>query len=368
MQQDVATTFERFVEMKWQDALNMAAAEPASWGVEREKPTPSGGPLDRSAPLSRGMLKVTGAVNIVEQEAPARPYSPSWEVSFGRRCRARNLIGCDGDHVLLRCDKLMNMRAGERREVLEKSGLCLFCLKHAAELECYGQGGLYKPRCTQAGCDGQHTPGVHRLLGEGSAEVNLIAEDESDSEGNETDDEDEGWWVGTVGAMEIQGQEEGAPEEMDEPGPEGETHLATGENDSGLEEEPEYLPDTYPTSCQAGNRWWSPEPPRLSPEEDGEEAATSGKFRKEQSPHPGGAKRRKLRKKTEKTRDQEWEEARQNAWLRQMLSDTSSEEDGESYGRFAESGRWISELFKVSQHSATTSGGECSGQKKPDCS
>jgi hypothetical protein len=236
------------------------------------------------------MLKVTGAVNVVEQEAPARPYSPSWDVSFGRRCRVRNLIGCDGDHVLLRCDKLMNMRADERREVLEKSGLCLFCLKHAAELECYGQGGLSKPRCTLAGCDGQHTPGAHRLLGEGSAEVNLVAEDESDPEGNETEDEDEGWWVGTVGAMEIQGQEEGALEEVDEPGPEGEAHPAMRESDSGVEEEPKYSPDTCPTSCQAENRWWSPEPPRLGFEEDGEEAATSGEFRKEQSPHPGGAK------------------------------------------------------------------------------
>jgi hypothetical protein len=44
MQQDVATIFERFVERKWQDALNVAAAEPASWDVERKKPTPSGGP------------------------------------------------------------------------------------------------------------------------------------------------------------------------------------------------------------------------------------------------------------------------------------------------------------------------------------
>jgi hypothetical protein len=60
----------------------------------------------------------------------------------------------------------------------------------------------------------------------------------------------------------------------------------------------------------------------------------------------------------EKTKDQEWEEARQDAWLRQMLSDTSSDEDEESCGRFAESGRWISELFKISQHSATISGGE----------
>jgi hypothetical protein len=168
--------------------------------------------------------------------------------------------------------------------------------------------------------------------------------------------------------MEMRDQEEKALEEMDEPGPEEGTYFTTGESDSGLEEEPKYLPDTYPTSGQAEDRWWSPEPPRPSPERSGEKAAASGESRKEQSPHPGGAKRRRLRKKTEKTRDQEWEEARQNAWLRQMLSDTSSDEDGESYGRFAESGRWISELFKVSQHSATTSGGECSGQKTPDCS
>jgi hypothetical protein len=54
MQQDVATTFERFVERKWQDALNVAAAEPASWGVEREKPTPSGGPSTGPRPSAGG--------------------------------------------------------------------------------------------------------------------------------------------------------------------------------------------------------------------------------------------------------------------------------------------------------------------------
>jgi hypothetical protein len=101
MQQDVATAFKRFVVRKWQDALNVAAAEPATWCVEREKLTPSGGSLDRTAPASRGALKITGAVNVVEQEAPSRSHSPSWDVSFGRRCRARNLIGCNGDHILL---------------------------------------------------------------------------------------------------------------------------------------------------------------------------------------------------------------------------------------------------------------------------
>jgi hypothetical protein len=165
MQQDLTSAFERFVERKWQDALNVAAAEPGSWSMGREKSSLGGGAQDKAAPISKGMLKVTGAVNVIEQKASPRSLSPSWDVSFGRKCQVRNLIGCDGDHVLLQCNKLLGMKLSERKEVLEKSGLCLFCLKHAAELECYGRGGLSKPRCTQAGCDGEHTPSVHELMG-----------------------------------------------------------------------------------------------------------------------------------------------------------------------------------------------------------
>jgi hypothetical protein len=201
MQQDLTSAFEKFVERKWQDALNIATAEPASWSVSREKSSFGGGVQDKVAPIIKGTLKVTGAVNVIEQKASPRPPSPSWDVSFGRKSRVRNLIGCDGDHVLLQCNKLLGMKLSERKEVLEKSGLCLFCLKHAAELECYGRGGLSKPKCTQAGCNGEHTPSVHELMGEESANVNLIAEDEYESE------EDEEWWVGTVRMEEVQEKE-----------------------------------------------------------------------------------------------------------------------------------------------------------------
>ncbi len=78
MQQDVATAFEGFVEKKWQGALNIAAAEPASWRGEGEKANPGVRPLDRAAAVSKGTLKITGAVNVVEQEAPSRSHSPSW--------------------------------------------------------------------------------------------------------------------------------------------------------------------------------------------------------------------------------------------------------------------------------------------------
>jgi hypothetical protein len=102
---------------------------------------------------------------------------------------------------MLQCEKLMSLGLSERKEVVEKSGLCTFCLKHAAELDCYGRGGMSKARCTQPGCDREHTPSVHKLMGEENAGVNLVAEDEGETDEDEDEEEDEGWWVGTIGAM-----------------------------------------------------------------------------------------------------------------------------------------------------------------------
>jgi hypothetical protein len=215
------------------------------------------------------------------------------------------------------------------------------------------------------------------------------------------EDEDEEWWIGTIGAVEVCEEEEETLEEIDESEPEGETQVITSiltrKDDSGLEDEFEYPLDVHIPEELEEDRWWSPEPPQLSSEEDEEEvqylvqvlgleprgvepvlegavadskenATAPGRPQKGRPPHPRGAKRKRLRKKAERTRDQEWEQARQDAWLREMLSDTSSSEDEERCGRFAESGRWVTELFKIPQNPATTSGGECSGQKTPDCS
>jgi hypothetical protein len=63
MQEDLGSAFAEFVERKWQDALNIAAAEPSSWGVEKEKAIPGKGTLDKTAYTNRGAPKVSGAVN-----------------------------------------------------------------------------------------------------------------------------------------------------------------------------------------------------------------------------------------------------------------------------------------------------------------
>jgi hypothetical protein len=138
---------------------------------------------------------------------------------------------------MLQCEKLMSL--GRRKEVLEKSGLCMFCLKHAAELECYGRRGMSKPRCTQSRCEGEQTPSMHKLMGEESVGVNLIAEDGSEEEDKE-EDEDEGWWVGTVGVMETPDQVEEIPGRMVGPGQGQEGHYTEAGIGCRFEEKPEY--------------------------------------------------------------------------------------------------------------------------------
>jgi hypothetical protein len=54
LREDLGPTFQKFVERKWQDALNVAAAEPQPWGLEREKTTTSKPKATREPTRRRG--------------------------------------------------------------------------------------------------------------------------------------------------------------------------------------------------------------------------------------------------------------------------------------------------------------------------
>ncbi len=75
MQENVASAFERFVERKWQDTLNVAAAEPSSWNVEKEKSSSSRGDQDKATYASKGVPKATGAVTWSSRKPPPGPTS-----------------------------------------------------------------------------------------------------------------------------------------------------------------------------------------------------------------------------------------------------------------------------------------------------
>jgi hypothetical protein len=70
MQENLGPAFEGFVERKWQDALNIAAAEPSPWGVKRERTNPGKGTSDKPAHTSKGAPKTSRVVNVVSQQTP----------------------------------------------------------------------------------------------------------------------------------------------------------------------------------------------------------------------------------------------------------------------------------------------------------
>jgi hypothetical protein len=228
---------------------------------------------------------------------------------------------------MLQCDKLLGLGLAERRDVLERSGLCTFCLKHSAEFECYGKGGLSKPRCTRSGCDGEHTPNVHRLMGEDDAKVNLIAGDEGEDEYEAGDEygveceyeweyEDGGLWVGTVGAVEVLEWGEEAP-------------CSTGASASVLDGRPDGVRDNDqakqgsvfqgnedPENEPAENGWWDLGMECTSLEDGGAGAPQAEPphhlpYEASRSDHPITAGEQRTRKKQKTTADRRWEEARE---------------------------------------------------------
>jgi hypothetical protein len=86
---------------------------------------------------------------------------------------------------------------------------------------------------------------------------------------------------------------------------------------------------------------------------------------------------RKLRKKEIMNEGKRWETARHDAWLRELLTDSSERESTDVHSRFAESGRWVAEMtgnrdnecceqekdveMETCVQGTTTSRGECSG-------
>ncbi len=132
-----------------------------------------------------------------------------------KKCRVQEQTGCEGDHLVLRCGKLRELSLVDRRKALEASGLCMFCLRHPVNAECFNQGGHSKLACVQPGCKDKHAAGVHDILGRQEAKVNLAVEedDEEDEEGlyvnvasigQEEDDWQETGWTWMVERMKMQ--------------------------------------------------------------------------------------------------------------------------------------------------------------------
>jgi hypothetical protein len=159
----------------------------------------------------------------------------------------------------------------------------------------------------------------------------------------------EGLWVGTIGATEV--TEKAAKSA-------GITASQRPAQDGDLVEMEEET---------TGDEQWDIETDRPDWRAEGARGPLHGPSHRPPSdrawpPRPTETGQPKFKARPRATSDRQWEEARYNAWLRQLLSDDSSDEDEdeERYGRFAESERWMTELYGIPQHPTATSGRECS--------
>jgi hypothetical protein len=227
---------------------------------------------------------------------------------------------------------------------MKKSGLCTFCLKHSAELECYGRGGLSKPNCARPGCDGEHTPGVHPLMGEDDAEVNLVAgdgdeagdEDETVDEyeyeyedehedGHEFECEYEGLWVGTIGATEVLKRTGESSDIADGRGPAQGANQDKVKGEGRAGQDHDFQADKCSEGEETGDEQWDLGMDQLNQWADGTRNPLQGPFRRPpggqaRPPRREGTSRPGVGARSRETTDQQWEEARHSAWLRQLLT------------------------------------------------
>ncbi len=217
-------------------------------------------------------------------------------------------------------------------------------------------GGLSKPRCTHSGCDGEHTPNLHRLMGEDSAKVSLVASSEAE-EGFEAWGESEagyeyeheleweyengGLWVGKVGAVEAEWGKE-APVDADT------LALLCSESSPGeggieeqIEERSDFQGEGDSAEEVAGDEWWDLRAGSPYPESVGVSAVQARPphrppHKTPRTGHPSAAGEQWIRGEQEPSADQQWEEARQHARQRQLTSSglSSEDEDKEQQGEW----------------------------------
>jgi hypothetical protein len=137
--------FWNFVDQKWRDALNMAAAEPPAWGTGRAAPQEGGkrGGAAEATKLAKASMHVTE----VDGKRPCQGEG-------GRQCMFKDVMGCPGTHPPWHCKTFGKLQAKEREKVIKDNRLCPFCLLHDKDKPC---GAKQKPvGCTASNCKGRH--------------------------------------------------------------------------------------------------------------------------------------------------------------------------------------------------------------------
>jgi hypothetical protein len=197
--------FWKFVDQKWKDAINVAAAEPPAWGAGG-----GGGKAANPQSVGAGMreagkLAKAGAAAIHVTEAVGRRA----EHGEGKRaCIFKEVMGCAGTHPPWFCRAFGKLPAKEREKIIVDNKLCPFCLLHDKEKTCMAKQKQVSVACLIPGCKGRHVQKLHEALKDvlrDEGRVHVLLEDDG--------------WEESDGAWELGGGEEmivGAVRQEDE--------------------------------------------------------------------------------------------------------------------------------------------------------
>jgi hypothetical protein len=191
--------FWKFVDQKWKDAINVAAAEPPAWGV-------GGGGGKAAHPQSAGVGRMeaskpakAGAAAIHVTEAVGRRA----EHGEGKRaCIFKEVMGCAGTHPPWFCRAFGKLPAREREKLIVDNKLCPFCLLHDKEKPCGAKQKPVSVACAVPGCKGRHAQKLHEALKDVLREEGHVHVLQEDDGWEESDGawvlEEEGVIVGAV--------------------------------------------------------------------------------------------------------------------------------------------------------------------------
>jgi hypothetical protein len=153
----VEEAFWAFVDHRWRDALNVAAAEPTGWSIGSSGVGTHGtdrrGPAEATKKLPHTMIHV----------AAAKRKPPQAEGS-SRRCIFAGVLRCSGQRPPWKCGLFGNIRAEERAKIIEDNRLCAFCLLHDRAVACRAKENKARPACGVPECEGRHAMRLHELL------------------------------------------------------------------------------------------------------------------------------------------------------------------------------------------------------------
>jgi hypothetical protein len=142
IRESIEEAFWNFVDQKWRDALNVAAAEPSSWGAG------SGGRVSfQDGRKEATKLAKAGAAAIHVLEAGGKRNRQG---DGARVCVFKEVMGCSGAHPPWFCKAFGKMPAKERERLITDNRLCPFCLLHDKDKQCGAKERTVSVACTTA--------------------------------------------------------------------------------------------------------------------------------------------------------------------------------------------------------------------------